>query len=285
MFCIMKSNLPFKNKVVWITGASSGIGEALSFEFAKNGALLILSARNESKLKKVKESLPRGFEEAQVLPLDLEELDTLTSKVEQALSLFGRIDYFVSNAGIAIKDFALNTPLEIDQKLMKINYFSSISITKSLLPHFMENNEGHIVVTSSLSGKYGVPKIAAYAASKHALHGFYETLRSEISNYDIDLTMVIPGIIKTEITAHALTGTGEKFGKIDKTFQNAYPADRAAQKIVGAILNKKESVFVGGSEGITLVLNRLSPWILRRFIRNHPIKKMRKLRRRLGLKY
>lgn len=281
----MKSNLPFKNKVVWITGASSGIGEALSFEFAKNGALLILSARNESKLKKVKESLPRGFEEAQVLPLDLEELDTLTSKVEQALSLFGRIDYFVSNAGIAIKDFALNTPLEIDQKLMKINYFSSISITKSLLPHFMENNEGHIVVTSSLSGKYGVPKIAAYAASKHALHGFYETLRSEISNYDIDLTMVIPGIIKTEITAHALTGTGEKFGKIDKTFQNAYPADRAAQKIVGAILNKKESVFVGGSEGITLVLNRLSPWILRRFIRNHPIKKMRKLRRRLGLKY
>ena len=280
----MKSKYPFENKVVWITGASSGIGEALCYEFAKNGALLILSARNKEKLKAVQEKLPQDSNKSRILAFDLEELDGLKDKVQLALSLFGRIDYFVSNAGIAIKDFALSTPLAIDQKLMKINYFSSIAITKVLLPHFIERNSGHLVVTSSLSGKYGVPKIAAYAASKHALHGFYETLRSEIANYDIDLTIVIPGIIKTEITAHALTGTGEKFGKVDKTFQNAYPPDRAAQKIISAVLNKKESVFVGGSEGITLILNRISPWLLRRFIRNHPIKKMRKLKRSLGLK-
>lgn len=280
----MKLEFPFLNKVIWITGASSGIGEALSYEFSRKGGLLILSARSEAKLNRVKEKLPRGSDEAKVLVLDLEQLDELKDKVEIALSMFGRIDYFVSNAGMAIKDYALNTPLEIDQKLMNINYFSSISITKSLLPHFMERKSGQIVVTSSLSGKYGVPKIAAYAASKHALHGFYETLRSEIINYNIDLTIVIPGIIKTEITAHAITGTGEKFGKIDKTFQDAYPVDRAAKKIVSAVLNKKESVFVGGPEGITLLLNRLSPWLLRRFIRNHPMKKMRKLRRNLGLK-
>ena len=270
----MKSKFPFKNKVIWITGASSGIGEALSYEFSRKGGLLILSSRNESKLNEVKDKLPHGRDEARVLALDLEKLDELKVKVEIALSYFGRIDYFVSNAGLAIKDFSLNTPLEIDQKLMNINYFSSISITKSLLPGFIDRNRGHIVVTSSLSGKYGVPKIAAYAASKHALHGFYETLRSEITEYNIDLTFVIPGIIKTEITAHAITGTGDKFGKIDKTFQNAYPADRAAKKIVSAVLDKKESVFVGGAEGITLLLNRLSPWMLRRFIRNHPIKKM-----------
>lgn len=280
----MKSKFPFKNKVIWITGASSGIGEALSYEFSRKGGLLILSSRNESKLNEVKDKLPHGRDEARVLALDLEKLDELKVKVEIALSYFGRIDYFVSNAGLAIKDFSLNTPLEIDQKLMNINYFSSISITKSLLPGFIDRNRGHIVVTSSLSGKYGVPKIAAYAASKHALHGFYETLRSEITEYNIDLTFVIPGIIKTEITAHAITGTGDKFGKIDKTFQNAYPADRAAKKIVSAVLGKKESVFVGGAEGITLLLNRLSPWLLRRFIRNHPIKKMRKLKRSLGLK-
>ena len=280
----MKSKFPFKNKVIWITGASSGIGEALSYEFSRKGGLLILSSRNESKLNTVKDKLPLGSDQARVLALDLEKLDELKDKVEIALSFFGRIDYFVSNAGLAIKDFALNTPLDIDQKLMKINYFSSVSITKSLLPHFIERNRGHIVVTSSLSGKYGVPKIAAYAASKHALHGFYETLRSEITDYNIDLTFVIPGIIKTEITAHAITGTGDNFGKIDKTFQNAYPVDRAAGKIVSAVLNKKESVFVGGAEGITLLLNRISPWLLRRFIRNHPIKKMRKLKRSLGLK-
>ncbi len=280
----MKSKHPFKNKVVWITGASSGIGEALCYEFSKKGAFLILSARNESKLKRVRDKLPLGSDKGRVLVLDLEELDGLNKIVEKALSLFGRIDYFISNAGIAIKDFALNTPLSIDQKLMNVNYFSSISITKALLPHFMERNSGHIVVTSSLSGKYGVPKIAAYAASKHALQGFYETLRSEVLNYDIDITIIIPGIIKTEITAHALTGTGEKFGKVDKTFQNAYPPQKAAQRIVSAVLKRKESVFVGGSEGITLILNRISPWLLRRFIRNHPIKKMRKLRRILGLK-
>jgi len=251
---------------------------------ASSARSLILSARSEEKLNAVKEKLPLGSDKSRVLVLDLEELDGLKEKVQTALSLFGKIDYFVSNAGIAIKDFALNTPLAIDQKLMKINYFSSIVITKLLLPHFMERNSGHLVVTSSLSGKYGVPKIAAYAASKHALHGFYETLRSEIADYDIDLTMVIPGIIKTEITAHALTGTGEKFGKVDKTFQNAYPPDRAAKKIVGAVLKGKESIFVGGTEGITLILNRISPWLLRRFIRNHPIKKMRKLKRSLGLK-
>ncbi len=280
----MSSELPFKNKVVWITGASSGIGEALSYELARQGALLILSARNESRLKQVKEKLPLNSEKARIIALDLELLDELSQKVEMALSQFGRVDYFISNAGLAIKDFAINTPLEIDKKLMSVNYFASIAIVKSLLPHFIERNQGHIVVTSSLSGKYGVPKIAAYAASKHALHGFYETLRSEINDYNIYITIIIPGIIKTRITAHALTGTGEKFGKIDKTFQNAYPPDLAAKKIVIAILKKKESAFVGGTEGITLFLNRLSPWLLRRFIRNHPIKRMRRLRKSLGLK-
>ncbi|WKK65222.1 SDR family NAD(P)-dependent oxidoreductase [Lutimonas zeaxanthinifaciens] len=280
----MDKNLPLASKIIWITGASSGIGEALSYEFAKRGALLILSSRSEQKLLTVKENLPLNSDKAKVLALDLEQLNELKNKVETALSYFGKIDFFVSNAGLAVKDFVINTPLEIDLKLMNINYFSSILITKSLLPHFMQRNTGHIVVTSSLSGKYGVPKIASYAASKHALHGFYETLRSEITDYNIDLTIVIPGIIKTEITAHALTGTGDKFGKIDKTFQTAYPADKAATKIVNAVMKKKESVFIGGSEGITLFLNRLSPWLFRRFIRNHPIKKMRQFKRTIGLK-
>lgn len=280
----MDKNSPFLNKVIWITGASSGIGEALSYEFSKRGALLILSSRSESKLLEVKQNLPLNNDKAKVLPVDLEQLNELEKKVEKALSFFGKIDFFISNAGVAVKDFALNTPLEIDVKLMNINYFSSILISKALLPHFIQRNAGHIVVTSSLSGKYGVPKIASYAASKHALHGFYETLRSEIANYNIFLTIIIPGIIKTEITAHALTGSGKKFGKIDKTFQTAYPVDKAATKIADAVMKRKESAFIGGSEGVTLFLNRLSPWLLRRFIRNHPVKKMRQLKRAIGFK-
>ena len=274
----------FKDKVIWLTGASSGIGEALAYELSGFGALLILSSRNKTNLMKVKSQLPKNADKAKVLVLDLEKLDELESKTAEAMSLFGTIDYFISNAGLAIRDYALNTTLETDQKIMNINYFGPIVITKALLPSFIKNNKGHIVVTSSLSGKYGVPKIAAYAASKHALHGFYETLRSEIIDHNIQLTMIIPGIIKTSITTHALTGSGENFGKMEKTFETAYPVKRAAERIVVAIGKNKEEYFIGGSEGITLYLNRISPWLLRRFIRNHPIKKLRQIKNKLGLK-
>ena len=279
-----KGKLPFQDKVVWITGASSGIGEALSYEFSVLGAQLILSARREDKLNEVNQKLPNRPESAKILTMDLEKLDDLPSKVKIALSFHGKVDYLINNAGLAVKEFTLDTGLSIDQKLMNINYFGPMVLTKNLLPHFLERNEGHIVVTSSLSGKYGVPKIAAYAASKHALHGFFETLRSEIAGKNIPITIIIPGIIKTEITAHALTGSGEAFGKVEQTFQTAYPVEKAAKKIVRAILKKKEEAFVGGAEGFTLCLNRLSPWLLRRFIRNHPIKRIRKFKQYFGFK-
>jgi len=282
----MKKNdqLPFKDKVVWITGASSGIGEALCYQFSNLGADLIMSARREDKLIEVNRKLPRNPGSAKILPIDLEKLEELPKKTNTALSFYGKIDYLINNAGLSVKDFAMNTNLSIDQKLMNINYFGPMVLTKTLLPHFLERNQGHLVVTSSLSGKYGVPKIASYAASKHALHGFFETLRSEIAGKNIPITIIIPGIIKTAITAHALTGSGEPFGKIERTFQTAYPVEKAAKKIIRAVLREKEEAFVGGTEGFTLYLNRLSPWLLRRFIRNHPIKKLRKLKNYFGFK-
>jgi short-subunit dehydrogenase len=270
---------PFLNKVIWITGASSGIGEQLSYTLADLGATLILSARNTHHLKRVKDKLPENTSAHEILPLDLEQIETLPGSVKTALSYYGTIDYFISNAGVAIRDYAIATELHIDQKLMNINYFGPMVITKKLLPHFINKNNGHIVVISSLSGKYGIPRVAAYAASKHALHGFFETLRSETHEKGIFITMIIPGIIKTNITAHALKGNGEPFGIVEKTFLTGYPVEKAADKIIKAIINKKEELFVGGSERITLWLNKVSPWLLRRFIRNHPIKKMRKFKR------
>jgi short-subunit dehydrogenase len=266
------------DKVVWITGASSGIGEQLCYQFAKQGASLIISAQSVPKLEKVKANLATYQVAVHILPFDLEQLETLPDKVTKALSYFGKVDILVNNAGIALKDWVLSTKLEVDQKVMNINYFGPVVLTKHLLPHMLERDDGQIVVMSSLSGKYGVPKISAYAASKHALHGFFETLRSEIADTGVDISIIVPGIIQTEITAHALKGDGSLFGKVDKTFQKAYPAEKAAEKIVRAVMKRKEEAFVGGSEGITLVLNRLSPWLFRRIIRSHPIKKMRKLK-------
>ena len=208
-----------RGKVAWITGASSGIGEQLCHQFAQQGASLIISATSAPKLEQVKADLAGFGVPVIVLALDLEQLTELPGKASEALNSFGKIDFLVNNAGIGLKDWALSTTLETDQKVMNINYFGPIVLTKEVLPHMLQRNDGQIVVTSSLSGKYGVPKISSYAASKHALQGFFETLRSEIADTGVDITIIVPGIIQTEITAHALKGDGSLFGKVDKTFQ------------------------------------------------------------------
>ncbi len=270
------TSLPLSGQVAWITGASSGLGAQLTFEFAERGADLILSARNLTNLEEVKSQLSAYPVSVHLLPLDLEQLEQLPAKVDQALSLAGRVDILVNNAGLAIRDFALATSPEVDQKLMNINYFGPVLLTKRLLPHLLARGTGQVVVVSSLSGKFGVPRTAAYAASKHALHGFFETLRSEIAPSDIHITIIVPGMIKTEITAHALQGDGSTFGRLEKSFKTAYPVKKAARKMMQAILRKREEVFVGGHERFTLFLHRLSPYLLRRFIRSHPLRRLRK---------
>ncbi|MEN2282110.1 SDR family oxidoreductase [Algoriphagus sp. SE2] len=271
----------FQNKIIWITGASSGIGEEMCYQFSALGAKLIISARNEGKLKRVNAQLPRNPGSAKVLPLDLEKLSELPDKVHEAISYLGKIDFLINNAGMAVRDFAKNTELEIDQKLMNINYFGSVALTKGLLPYFESQKSGHIVVISSLSGKYGVPKLAAYAAPKHALHGFYDSLRNEIVDSGIYISVIIPGIIQTEITAHAVLGKGENYGKVETAFLKAYPVEKAVKKMIGAIQKRSEEYYVGGSEGITLWINRFSPWLLRRIIRNHPLKKIRSFKKKM----
>ena len=271
----------FYKKIIWVTGASSGIGEQLCHQLAAQGADLILSARNEVRLEKVKEELEPYGVGVRVLPLDLEELHLLPGIANRALSFFGHIDILINNAGVGLRDFALATHLDTDQKIMTTNYFGPMVLTKQVLPHMLERGSGQIVVMGSLSGKFGVPRTSSYAASKHALQGFFETLRSEIAGSGVDITIIIPGIIQTQITAHALKGDGDVFGRVEKTFQRAYPVDKAAQKIIRATERRREEVFVGGMEGITLWLNRLSPWLLRRFIRNHPIKRWRNLKKKL----
>lgn len=266
----------FEHKIVWITGASSGIGEQLAGMLSSLGARLILSARSAPGLERVRNNLPHP-EHARILPLDLEQPDTLPAKAAEAESLFGPIDMLINNAGLAVRDYILNTTFDIDEKLMKINYFGPMIITKAVLKRMVERGQGQIVAVSSLSAKYGVPRTAAYAASKHALQGFFECLRTEITIPGISFTIIIPGIIKTDITAHALMGDGSRHGVVEQSFREGYPLEKAAFKIIKAIALKKEEQFVGGKEGFTLWIYRLSPYFFTRFIRNHPLKKFRRL--------
>ena len=234
------------NKVIWLTGASSGIGEAVAYELAEKGARLILSARRKDELDRVKGNCPSASQaNIRLLPLDVAEAATLPVIVEAALQLFGNIDILINNAGIGQSSLAKETGLETDRRIMEVDYFGAVALTKYLLPHFIQRGSGHVVVVSSVMGKMGTPYRSAYAAAKHALHGFFDSLRAELwaDNKNLYVTMICPGWVRTNIGLHALTGSGEP---LNRPLQKGLRPDDLAKKMVHAIEKKKEEVFIGG---------------------------------------
>jgi short-subunit dehydrogenase len=261
----------YADRAVWITGASSGIGEALAQAFAAAGARLILSARRQDALRAVAARCGARHP-VDIVPLDLTELHTLPQSADRVLSRHGAIDVMVHNAAVAHRALAVETPLAVDQRIMATNYFGPIVLTKALLPGMLARKSGQFIVVSSLSGKYGAPQGSAYAASKHALHGFFESLRAEVQASGIRITMVVPGFIRTAITAHALTGSGEEYGKILSLHERAMPAEECAARILSGAAAMKEEVLVGGTEILTVHLKRFFPGLLSRLVRSHPIR-------------
>jgi short-subunit dehydrogenase len=265
-----------KNKVVWITGASSGIGEALAYELAKKGARLILSARRKDELERVKGNCERSAQpNVRILPMDLSLSNTLQLTTEAAVQLFGHIDILVNNGGISQRSFAKETRLEVDRRLMEVNYFGAVAITKFLLPHFIKRKSGHIVTVSSVTGVFGTPYRSGYAASKHALHGFFDSLRAELwkdVKDAITVTMICPGFIHTPITLTAVTGDGSPLGKMDEAQYKGKPADWCARKMVKAIERKKEEVYIGGIETLGVRFKRLFPRLFSRYIRSAKVR-------------
>lgn len=245
-----------KNKVVWITGASSGIGEALAVALSAAGARLILSARREHELQRVKDRCA-SKENILILPMDITGFNE-----HSAINLFGHVDMLINNVGISQRSFVKDTQFDVYKKIMDINYFGAVSLTKALLPHFLSRKSGHYVVISSITGKFGTPYRSGYAASKHALHGFYDSLRAELwrdVKDDIKVTMVCPGFIHTPITLFAITGDGTPLNKMDQGQYKGRPADWCAQKIIKAIKKNKEEVNIGGREVFGVYLKRFFP--------------------------
>jgi len=256
----------FRNKIVWITGASSGIGEALAEAFDREGAKLVLSARNEEKLNALKDRLSNK-EHHLVLPLDLEHSENFPEKVVQVVDHFGRIDILVNNGGISQRSEAFDTSLEVDRKIMEVNYFGNIALTKAVLPVFRAEKSGHFLVISSISGKFGFFLRSAYSASKHALHGFYESLLLEEEKHNINVTIACPGKINTPISVNAITGTGEKHGEMDHNQATGMPAEECAQQLLAAVKANKIEVLVGNKEIKAVTLKRLAPKLFWKVIR------------------
>lgn len=251
----------YRDKVVWITGASSGIGAALAHELAHFEIKLIISARRSHELQNLKESCTALPAEIYILPFDLMALDTFESITNQVIGKFGRIDILFNNGGISQRSLANETPIEVDRKIMEINFFANIKLSKCVLPFMLKQNYGHFVVTSSLSGKFGFYERSAYAASKHALHGFYEALYLENRNQGISVTMICPGSIKTNIAQAALNKEGLPALAKDERLEKGMEASVCAQKIIKAVANEKLEVVIGKSEVIPVFLKRFFPVI------------------------
>lgn len=257
--------------VIWITGASSGIGEAAAKKFSNEGFQVIISARNEKELERVKStcSFPS---EVFVLRLDLMEIDTFEDKVKEAITHFGKVDMMLHNGGISQRSLIRETPLDIDRKLMEVNFFGTVALTKAILPHFISRKTGHFAVISSLVGKFGSPFRSSYAASKHALHGFFDTLRAEHFQENIAVTMICPGFIRTNVSMNALTADGSALGQMDEAQEKGMSPEDCAAEIFSAIIRKKEEVNIGGKETLAVLVKRFFPGIFSKIIKKAKVR-------------
>lgn len=251
--------------VIWITGASSGIGAATAKKFSKEGYAVILSSRKMEDLETVKSECAYP-DDCAILPLDLADTGSLAEKVQEAINTFGQIDIMFHNGGISQRSLAIETQLEVDRKIMEVNFFGTIALTKAILPHFKNRKSGQFGITSSLVGIIGSPYRSSYAASKHALHGYFDSLRAEHHEDNISVTMICPGFIKTNVSVNAVTGDGQPLNQMDDAQANGMSAEECAKQIFKGLKNKKEEIYIGGKEVMAIYLKRFVPGIFSKIL-------------------
>ena len=257
----------FENKVVWITGASSGIGEALAKRFASAGSRLILSSRREEELVRVAGLCPEA-PSVFVLPLDLAKPESLADAAHSVLAREKAVDVMVHNGAVSQRSFAADTRYDVDELLLRTNYLGPVALTKALLPSMRARRQGHFIVMSSVLGKFGLPGRSSYCASKHALHGFFDTVRAEVWQDNIQVTLVLPGWVRTNISINALTASGAPQRKMDSGTASGFTPEFCAERIVAAAeAGKPEINVVRLQENFALHASRFAPGFFRRLIR------------------
>jgi short-subunit dehydrogenase len=253
----------FEGKSVWITGGSSGIGEALALQFADRGAKITLSSRREDELERVRGlCLDRSLDirNTLVLPLDVTSHDAMPAAVEKVTSHFGAIDMLINNAGISQRSLCIDTDMSVYRKLFEVDVLGQIALTKAVLPLMYEQGKGHIAIMSSVAGKIGVSQRTGYCAAKHAVMGFYDALRAEADHHGIQVTTITPGYIRTNVSINALRGDGTKFGAVDGDIEGGMDVDECAAVIMKGFEKGLPEIPVGeGLEMQALWLKRFVP--------------------------
>lgn len=257
--------LQFKDKTVLITGGGSGIGEAMAYQYAKKGTNVILTGRRMEALERVQKNCLALGVKSWCKTVDVEKPESIDELVEWVRSEGHLIDFLLLNAGISQRALTLETDISVDRRLMEVNYFGGIYLVKSLKDMFIERGV-HIAVVSSVSGVFGFPVRSAYCASKHAIHGFYETIALEYPQ--IKTTIIIPGRIHTEVSKNALDGNGKATGVMDPGQANGYDVNKCAKVAIRAIARGKHQKVIGGFDTIMVPFYKYIPCLFRLIARN-----------------
>ncbi|MCB0515925.1 MAG: SDR family oxidoreductase [Chitinophagales bacterium] len=265
--------MELQHKVVWITGASSGIGAALVKAMYAQNCKIVLSARRVARLEALVQHLSISTDQYLIVPADMEKAEEEAEQWTQAvLEKFGRIDVLINNAGIAHKSRVVETQAAVERKVMEINFFGLAALTKAVAKQMQQQKSGMLVGISSLLGDFGLPNVGAYCASKHALNGYYESLRYELAADKVQVLLIAPGFINTDITLNSLDKNGKAYQKNSKAQEKGMPPDKCARKIVSAIRKEKKKVYVGGVETYFRWVNFYTPSLFR-----YLMKKLHKL--------
>lgn len=263
--------MKFSGKTIWITGASSGIGEGLALELSKQNCNLILSARRKEKLEEVKQNC-KFPDKVKILTFDLAEINQMDKVVADAIALFGNIDLLINNGGISQRSLIIDTDISVDKKLMEVDYLGTVALSKAILPHFIKNKSGHYAVVTSLMGKFGSPYRSGYCGAKHALHGFFDVLRMEHEKDNVKVTIVCPGFVNTNVSRNALIGDGSQSNQLDDTIANGLSVEDFSNKMIKAIAQDKFEVYIGKKEVIGIYLKRFFPKLLHKIVSKAKVK-------------
>ena len=261
-----------KELTIWITGASSGIGEALAIAFAKGGARIILSGRDEAKLAAVKKSCKHSKKHI-IVPFDISDAEQAKEAYDAATAQVGKIDWLINNAGVSQRSLIMETSEEVERQIMEIDYFAQTRLTRLVLPDMIAQGGGKVVMISSVAGLLGTQYRGAYGAAKAALHMWANSLRAELHGQGIEVATIFPGFIQTNVSINALTGDGSAQGTMDEATNKGLTATAFAKQVVKALGNNKEYIIVGGKqEKLATRVNRLSPPKLYKLIRESQVK-------------
>jgi short-subunit dehydrogenase len=232
-------------KTIWITGASSGVGEGMAKVFHREGAELVISARRRAELERVRAQCSGGPGGVHVVDFDITDAAQRERAAREVLERFERLDVLVNNAGIGQRSALKDTAPEVERRIMEVDYFAPVALTRLVLPRMIRQKGGHLVVTSSVAGKHAVPHHSSYCAAKHALHGYFDTLRIEHLEDNIDVTLLIIAGIKSHVFRHALKADGSEYGASNWDDSTGIPAEDCAERVVEGLLNRDYELVIG----------------------------------------